>query len=914
MYEQRFSEWRNKFNVVNGGNMTSSLFGLSNRKHSWPVWARGLSFLLILFITFAGLPASPVQSETGAVLYVKPGENGDCLSWDTACDLQTALNYPDEIDEIRVAAGTYTPASDGDLTKSFNLRDNVKLYGGYSSDGSQRDWIAYPTILSGDLNGDDSPGLTNYDDNSLHVVKAVNVVEPATLDGFLIRGGNAQGAADDEEEGRGGGIYISFSALNLSNLTIFENRAVSGGGIFNENSSLTLADITIAHNYATGTMQAQGGGGLYNGDSSLLLTNVNFDNNTSYRGGGIFHYYQSEMTISGGLFVNNTVLFNDAGYFLGNSAGGGILVFNANSLRISDADFVGNVAYDGGGITSINSNPIINNVTFQYNRALKPNIETPIYGSGGGFFAHFGTPVLTNVKFIGNTADAYGGGADNYLTNNARYFNTVFYGNSAKYGGGLNHANGSTTISSSTFSSNHAILEGGALRNMDSGSVTLANSVLWGNTTPEGFGPALYNDPEKMENTIINDYSILQDCFTDSWVVTCGTEGANNLYTDPLFVDQAGGDLQLQPDSPAIDSGSNLLIPPDLGDIDGNGDTSEPLPVDHVGNPRVVNDPDVLPDEAIIDRGAYELNTPILTGHNLILTADEDTVVNSQVSASGGGTGLTFSVDTAPTVAGQAFIFNSDGTFSYTPPPNFTGPVIFTFMVTDDLSKTAIAQVSMNFQPVNDPPVNTAPPQVTGTRHVGHMLSATPGDWNDDLDGGVSNITYSYQWQRADDDAGANLVDIAGADEQNYTPVLDDNGKYLRVTVTATDDGVGSPPNQSASAHSAFGLIANAAPLANDLALEKKIDETATGQVSASDPDGDSLTFTLLAAPPKGELFFQSTGNFSYTPPSGFLGKVTFTFTVSDGLGGSDTGAVTLTYTEIPSPPEPKIYLPLIFR
>ena len=49
--------------------------------------------------------------------YVKPGGSGDCLSWATACALQTALaKIPDQ---IWVAAGVYKPSATGDREASF---------------------------------------------------------------------------------------------------------------------------------------------------------------------------------------------------------------------------------------------------------------------------------------------------------------------------------------------------------------------------------------------------------------------------------------------------------------------------------------------------------------------------------------------------------------------------------------------------------------------------------------------------------------------------------------------------------------------------------------------------------------------------------------------------------------------------
>lgn len=58
-----------------------------------------------------------------------------------------------------------------------------------------KDWNANPTILSGDLNSNDGPGLTNITENTRHVVICEGDVVTACLDGFTITGGNAYGTS-----------------------------------------------------------------------------------------------------------------------------------------------------------------------------------------------------------------------------------------------------------------------------------------------------------------------------------------------------------------------------------------------------------------------------------------------------------------------------------------------------------------------------------------------------------------------------------------------------------------------------------------------------------------------------------------------------------------------------------------------
>ena len=93
-----------------------------------------------------------------------------------------------------------------------------------------------------------------------------------------------------------------------------------------------------------------------------------------------------------------------------------------------------------------------------------------------------------------------------------------------------------------------------------------------------------------------------------------GWPGDGNINADPLFVDPPGGDLHLAVGSPCIDAADNTTVPPDVADLDGDGDTTERTPLDLEGNSRFVDDPDTedtgVSDPPnymeIVDMGAYE--------------------------------------------------------------------------------------------------------------------------------------------------------------------------------------------------------------------------------------------------------------------------------------------------------------------
>jgi hypothetical protein len=157
-----------------------------------------LLFLFSFFQLHIGIAQNP---ESGSILYVHHAATGlnDGSSWENAfVDLQTAIQAVDYGDQLWVAKGTYLP---GDMyanpdSSFFMLSDGVSLYGGFAGTEislAERDIENNPTILSGDLNGDDVPGEfnTNREDNCIHVLWIESSIAAETiLDGFIIEGGH----------------------------------------------------------------------------------------------------------------------------------------------------------------------------------------------------------------------------------------------------------------------------------------------------------------------------------------------------------------------------------------------------------------------------------------------------------------------------------------------------------------------------------------------------------------------------------------------------------------------------------------------------------------------------------------------------------------------------------------------------
>jgi|GEM_PF-1247577 len=88
----------------------------------------------------------------------------------------------------------------------------------------------------------------------------------------------------------------------------------------------------------------------------------------------------------------------------------------------------------------------------------------------------------------------------------------------------------------------------------------------------------------------------------------------------------------------------------------------------------------------------------------------------------------------------------------------------------------------------------------------------------------------------------------------------------------------------------------NAAPVTANDTLTTSVGVAASVQplLNDSDPDGDALTITAVGTPAHGTVSLVG-GTITYTPTAGYVGADSFTYTVSDGKGGTKTGTVNVT-------------------
>lgn len=289
-------------------------------------------------------------------------------------------NNPDTHFDILVAGGTYKPSNERTTTAavthdqrlySFEVPQNVSIYGGFvgtekytsgsvssvpgmsdtftniegddkdltdilnartysdfNQNGINEPWeLANQTILSGQINASSTA------QNAYHVVFTdkgeTTTANPVVLDGLTVMNGETDNqlsiSTDENEQGRGGGIYSNGVTYTISRCRLLNNTAVRGGAVFVRDADLNLSGCILAGNQTvtnaaqgTNTLTSRGGAAYVSGISrvvSLRAVNTLWANNESADEGGAIGTNYAGVTSAHDPFIyilNNTFVRNKA--------------------------------------------------------------------------------------------------------------------------------------------------------------------------------------------------------------------------------------------------------------------------------------------------------------------------------------------------------------------------------------------------------------------------------------------------------------------------------------------------------------------------------------------------------------------------------------------------------------------------
>ncbi|WP_411844622.1 choice-of-anchor Q domain-containing protein [Roseibacillus persicicus] len=413
-------------------------------------------------------------------------------------------------------------------------------------------------------------------------------------------------------------FYIPLSTVSLSNLNLIDGDSIKGGALEVEQSILTLTNCDISNNVSSAN-----GGAINSERSELTLTNCSIsDNSASGRGGGIFAYgtrndgsqlilsncevsgnttssTQNIVTSGGGIATDSLDLVNIENSLLsGNSAtsttrnrgiAGGLLSNSTGELLIENSTFVdNNSSFFGGAISSSYSDFIA---------VSSSTISNNVSNAGSGIAAYGCTEaVLTNCTIIGNSTQASGGGIYSRGTNNLHVQSCSVTANSAaSRGGGVYAASTGLNVGNSIVAFNNASTGSTDLSHNGSRALVLGSPNLFSSA----IGLTLPGD-QIIETDAANVFATTSET---NGIVT-GTLADNGGPVSTLLILQGGV---------AENAGDNGGLPADSQDLDNDSDTSEALPVDARGYPRVA--------DSSVDLGAVEFTASYdLASGDLVLS------------------------------------------------------------------------------------------------------------------------------------------------------------------------------------------------------------------------------------------------------------------------------------------------------
>ena len=297
----------------------------------------------------------------------------------------------------------------------------------------------------------------------------------------------------------------------------------------------------------------------------------------------------------------------------------------------------------------------------------------------------------------------------------------------------------------------------------------------------------------------------------------------------------------------------------------------------------VNDDPIALPDTATTDE-----DTPVIID---VLANDSDPADGDTLSVASAGAGAAFGT-----------VVNNGGNVTYIPAADFlsVGQIqndTFSYTVTDGNGGTATSTVSVDISGRNDDPVAVNDTSSMGAFDAPLSIPVLTNDYDVDALDMVSISSFDTISTNGGSitQSGDNLVYNPSGFHHPTNPDMFD---YLIA------DGNGGTDSATVS------ILVNDPPSAVDDTYS--VDEDQTLNVSAPgvlgndvEPNGDSLTISVISDVSHGSLSLQNDGSFTYSPSPNYYGSDGFTYQICDAPSGGtcDTATVDITINAVNDQP-----------
>ena len=244
-----------------------------------------------------------------------------------------------------------------------------------------------------------------------------------------------------------------------------------------------------------------------------------------------------------------------------------------------------------------------------------------------------------------------------------------------------------------------------------------------------------------------------------------------------------------------------------------------------------------------------------------------------------------------PTESGTVEL-EEDGSFIYTPAPDFYGTDAFTYQISDGAKQSDLVVVELTVTPMADAPQATG--ESFSMQEDAVLEIASDAILSNDIDAD-SDTTLAIVLESQPENGTLEVMDDGGF---RYTPAADFHGTD-RFTYRVSDGELFSDIVEAEIVIEAV----NDAPVATDDSIET--DEGAAiifaaDSLLANDTDleGDALAAEIAQAPENGSLEVDTDGNWVYTPEEGFFGTDEFSYYAMDG-SDSDMATVSVLVNEV---------------
>jgi large repetitive protein len=277
------------------------------------------------------------------------------------------------------------------------------------------------------------------------------------------------------------------------------------------------------------------------------------------------------------------------------------------------------------------------------------------------------------------------------------------------------------------------------------------------------------------------------------------------------------------------------------------------------------NHPPVAQDQSV----SLEINTDVTIK---LLATDED------------GDKLTFDTTSHPE---NGFIsFKDFDTLIYTPKQDYVGDDFFTFIAIDGKAHSNVAKVTITVTK-SDQPRNHAPIAKDQSVKVEMGKSLTLKLEAEDVDG--DKLTFSIS-----SNPSYGEIKLNDGPYITYTPDPKYTGEDSFTFVANDGKAISNVAKVSLTI-----INSNHAPVAKDLSVSMIANKTLNITLSATDKDGDKLTFDTTSSPQHGTISFLDPNKYPativYTPIHEYVGSDSFNYIASDGKAISNEAKVSIT-------------------